>query len=193
MAEETNKGRDAISPAPVNNIASLFKKWFRNLPDPAVNMEFLPKFRDAYDDNTCFQFAESLPTAHWWTPMYLVGFFQRLVKSEAVSLMGAKDLAIVFGPNIVQPNDINEVVLKPFADIAIELMTTRIRQCIHLTPICCSRDSSMKEPAVPKRSQFKLWETFVKAPSLCIVQRTGHDHWLGPFPFTGWPRITPES
>jgi len=60
--------------------------------------------------------------------MYLIGFLQQLVKSESVTLMGPKNLAIVFGPNIVQTQETNEAGIKLFADIAIELITTLIQQ-----------------------------------------------------------------
>jgi hypothetical protein len=128
MAEATNKGRDAISPAPMNDIASLFKKWFRDLPDPVVCKECLPRLRDAYDDKSYIQFVSYLPRAHMLTFMYLIGFLQRLVRAQAVTLMTAKNLAIVFGPNVVQTDETTEAEMKRFAEIAIELIITLIEQ-----------------------------------------------------------------
>jgi hypothetical protein len=128
MAALTNAGRDAITPAPMNDIASLFKKWFRDLPDPVVNKSALPKLRSAHEDRTYVEFASQLPRAHMLTLMYVIGFLQRLVKSEATTFMGAKNLAIVFGPNLVQTDETSETEIKLFAEIAIEFITTLIEQ-----------------------------------------------------------------
>jgi hypothetical protein len=56
--------------------------------------------------------------------MYLVGFLQRMVRAEAVTLMTAKNLSIVFAPNVVQLNDsyTNETIIKMFATIGTEFM-----------------------------------------------------------------------
>ena len=102
MADATNIGRDAISSADINDVASLFKKWFRDLPDPVVNMDMVYKLQDYADEKAYVAFANTLPRAHKMTLMYLVGFLQRLVKSQNVTLMTAKNFGIVFGPNIVQ-------------------------------------------------------------------------------------------
>jgi hypothetical protein len=128
MAAATNAGRDAIAPAPMNDIASLFKKWFRDLPDPVVTKASLPKLRNAHEDQTYVEFASELPRAHMLTFMYLIGFLQRLAKSEAVTLMGPKNLAIVFGPNVVQTDETSETGIKLFAEIAIALITTLIEK-----------------------------------------------------------------
>jgi hypothetical protein len=127
MAEEANNGRDVVTRGELNDIASLFKKWFRDLPDPVVNLDSIPKLRDAYDDKSYLPFVEVLPKAHRLTLMWLIGFLQRLVKSEEATKMGPKNLAIVFGPNIVQVNDTNEAnTIKLFADLAIEFLTALI-------------------------------------------------------------------
>jgi hypothetical protein len=129
MADETNRGRDAISAAPMNDIASLFKKWFRDLPDPVVNQDSIPLLREAWDTKDYKGFVDKLPRAHKLTLMYLIGFLQRLVKSEPVTKMGPKNMAIVFGPNIVQLNDNADAsMIKLFADVAIEFLTTLVNE-----------------------------------------------------------------
>jgi hypothetical protein len=97
------------------------------LPDPVVNVDSIPLLRDAWDTKDYLGFVEKLPTAHKMTFMYLVGFLQRLVKAEPVTKMGPKNMAIVFGPNIVQLNDnADGGSIKLFADIAIEFITSII-------------------------------------------------------------------
>jgi hypothetical protein len=124
MADEANKGRDAVSAAPMNDIASLFKKWVRDLPDPIVNMDSIDRLRIASEDKSYSNFVETLPRAHHLTLMYLVGFLQRMVRAEAVTMMTAKNLSIVFAPNIVQLNDsyTNETIIQMFATIGREFM-----------------------------------------------------------------------
>ncbi|OHT09812.1 RhoGAP domain containing protein [Tritrichomonas foetus] len=128
MTDELNQGRDSLMSAEVNDIASLMKKWFRDLPDPVVNLEKVDLLENAFEDKTYIEFTESLPKTHKLTLMYLIGFLQHLCKSEAQTKMNAKNYAIVFGPNIVQVRDMNEPMkLKKFSDITIEYLTTLIQ------------------------------------------------------------------
>ena len=129
MAEATNIGRDAISSADINDVASLFKKWFRDLPDPVVDMDNVERLRDYAEAKDYVTFANTLPRAHKMTLMYLIGFLQRLEKAESVTLMSAKNLGIVFGPNVVQLIGCNEPgKLHDFAVWANEMMEDLIKR-----------------------------------------------------------------
>jgi hypothetical protein len=129
MAKETNEGRNAISSADVIDVSCLFKKWFRDLPDPVCSMDRMNDLENAYETKNYVAFTKLLSRAHRLTLMYLIGFLQRLVRAEAKTLMGAKNLAIVFGPNIVQRNDVKEpAVLQLFSDIGIEFLTNLIQE-----------------------------------------------------------------
>jgi hypothetical protein len=129
MAGEFNSGRDVISGANVIDIACLFKKWFRDLPDPVCPIERLSDLRTAYENRDLLNFADHLCRAHRLTLMYLIGFLQRLVKSEEKTLMGAKNLGVVFGPNIVQVNGVSEPdVLQEFSKIGIDFVTFLIME-----------------------------------------------------------------
>ena len=128
MAEATNIGRDAISGSGIHDVASLFKKWFRDLPDPVVDMDDVERLRDHVDAKSYVAFAESLPRAHRMTLMYLIGFLQRLVKAESVTLMSPKNMGIVFGPNLVQLIGCNEPgKLHDFSTWANEMVEELIR------------------------------------------------------------------
>ena len=129
MAKGTNNGKDMISGAPLNDIASLFKKWFRDLPNPVVPIDRVPDVFNLYEDGTkdYIGFCNTLPRPHKMVLMYLVGFLQELVKSESKTLMTAKNYAIVFGPNIIQMNDVTEQSQsKKLSDIAIDFLQTLI-------------------------------------------------------------------
>jgi hypothetical protein len=126
MAEAANQGREMIAQAPIHDIGSLFKMWFRELPDPVVNMENVDELRNVWETKEYVQFADSLPPAHKLTLMYLVGFLQRLARAESVTLMSQKNLAIVFAPNIVQSSTTNPATMKLFSDIGQEFLITLI-------------------------------------------------------------------
>jgi hypothetical protein len=126
MAEAANQGREMIAQAPIHDIGSLFKMWFRDLPDPVVNIDSVDELRNVWETKEYVKFAESLPPAHKLTLMYLVGFLQRLARAEAVTLMSQKNLAIVFAPNIVQVQTTNPATMKLFSDIGQEFLITLI-------------------------------------------------------------------
>jgi hypothetical protein len=126
IAQDVNKGKDALQIADLHDLASLYKKWFRDLPDPVVNIESLQNLVIAYETKTYLQFVDTLPGAHRYVLYYLVGFFQRLVKAEPITMMGPKNFAICFAPNIVQIKQVDEPTVKRFTDIGIELLVTLI-------------------------------------------------------------------
>lgn len=123
MAVATNLGRDVVSAAPINDVASLFKKWFRDLPDPIVSVELTDLLLDVYEEKSYLSFVEKLPRAHKLTLMYLIGFLQRLEKAKDKTRMTAKNLSIVFGPNILRPIGVTEPEqIKLFTDMSMEFM-----------------------------------------------------------------------
>jgi len=125
MAAGINDGKDCISAAPLHDIASLFKKWFRDLPDPVVPVNRVVDLLNISEDENrdYIGFACSLPKPHKMILMYLVGFLQQLVKSSSVTKMDSKNMGIVFGPNIVQTSDITEPnQAKKFSTIAIDFL-----------------------------------------------------------------------
>ena len=131
MANLINDGKECILNSPLNDIASLFKKLFRELPDPVVPvnrvMDILNLFED--DNKDYITFAETLPKPHKMVLKYLVGFLQHLCKFSEITKMDAKNFSIVFGPNILQANDITEHnQAKKFAIISNEFLKILIEK-----------------------------------------------------------------
>lgn len=125
MALGTNDGKDMISKANLNDIASLFKKWFRDIPNPVVPINRVEDLLNVYEDqqNAYIEFAESLPRPHKMVLMFLIGFLQDLVKSAEYTKMTAKNFAIVFGPNIVQSHSVtSQEMVRKFTDVAIDFL-----------------------------------------------------------------------
>ena len=127
-AERLNKGINEMDTLDVNDIASLLKKWLRDLPDPLVNLASIGKLENAYDTKEYIEFTDKeLPKTHRLTLMFLIGFLQELVKYCDVTKMNAKNYAIVFGPNVVQVRDTTEPQrIQKFSEIAIEYLTDLI-------------------------------------------------------------------
>jgi Fe-S oxidoreductase len=127
MADDINRGKDPVGAADLHDIASLFKQWFRDLTDPVVPKRMLEELSEVWNTKNYAGFCDKLPRAHRAALMYLVGFLQRLTKSQAVTMMGPKNFAICFAPNLVQV-DGEEAVVKKYTEIAIEMITTRIEE-----------------------------------------------------------------
>ncbi|KAH0785046.1 RhoGAP domain containing protein [Histomonas meleagridis] len=122
MVQEIDKGNDPIPNSEIYDLLSLFKLWFRDLPNPTVPVESLPYLKNAYEDRNYLDFVvQYLPVAHLNLLGYLIGFLQKLSKAEETTKMGSKNLAIVFAPNIVQPQvDLKEPQqIKEYSDIAV--------------------------------------------------------------------------
>lgn len=128
-ADHLNKGENTLDHLGVHDLASLLKKWVRELPDPLVNLASVGLLETAFEQKTYLEFTEGLPKTHQLTLKYLIGFLQHLVKSQNETKMTPKNFAIVFGPNIVQLRDATEPgVIKQYSDIGIEYLTTLIEQ-----------------------------------------------------------------
>ena len=106
MAENANLGEDALSKASIDDIASLMKKWFRELCDMVVPNQFSEYVGLAVKEGKCIEFASALPPVNSMTLAYLIGFLQELSKYQEFTKMGIENLAMVFSPNIVSP-DVN--------------------------------------------------------------------------------------
>jgi hypothetical protein len=138
MAVSANQGRNPYATATIHDLASLLKQWFRDLPDPVVCVDTVLALKAAYDDKSYFEFIQWLPKAHYQALMFLIGFLQRLAAAEPVTMMGPKNLAICFGPNIVRPRDnTNPDTIKQLAEVAIEFLTTLIQNwdCSEIYPM----------------------------------------------------------
>ena len=121
MATGINSGKDMINGATLNDVASLFKQWFRDLPNPVVPIDRVPDVVKIYQDGNkdFIPFCNTLPRPHKMVLMFLVGFLQDLSKYKSETKMDANNLSIVFGPNIIQSNNITEQdQAKDISDIA---------------------------------------------------------------------------
>jgi len=98
-----------------HTVASLFKKWLREMPDPLLTHERYSDFvqlfgkteREKLDKFP--KLLNSLPTANKKMVMELNAFAYKISEKSEINKMTAKNLAIVFGPNLLQTQDMNQM------------------------------------------------------------------------------------
>lgn len=129
MQEKVNKGGEIDPNISIHDLASLFKSWFATLPDTLVPISLMPDLITASEDKTFIKFIDKMPKAHLYTLKYLIGFFQKLKDSESVTLMGASNLAICFGPDVISTRHVKEFKdFEKFKDISCNFLTTLINE-----------------------------------------------------------------
>jgi hypothetical protein len=101
MEEKINQGELPFNQGTIHDVASVFKQWFGKLDDPIVHRDVLPRFTTAFETKEYMSFISELPQVHQLTLKYLIGFLQRMKKAEAQTRMTENNLAIVFGPNLL--------------------------------------------------------------------------------------------
>ena len=102
MAARANRGERYLDGANAHDVASLFKKWIREIPGSVLGRDKTTEITSVKSDDNAqiVAVANTLPFERRAILMYLVGFLRRMAKSEAVTLMGIPNLAMVFAPNI---------------------------------------------------------------------------------------------
>eukprot|EP00007_Cunea_sp_BSH-02190019_P000218 CAMPEP_0174249690 /NCGR_PEP_ID=MMETSP0417-20130205/43486_1 /TAXON_ID=242541 /ORGANISM="Mayorella sp, Strain BSH-02190019" /LENGTH=524 /DNA_ID=CAMNT_0015329559 /DNA_START=207 /DNA_END=1781 /DNA_ORIENTATION=- len=95
---------DASTVDHLHTLGSLFKLYFRELPEPLVPHELYQTFVDAHDKSTetLAELIAALPAENRALLAYLMSFLDEVQASEG-NLMNVQNLAIVFGPTILQP------------------------------------------------------------------------------------------
>lgn len=101
---------DAEATSDINIVAGCLKLWFRELPEPLLTHELYRAFIDAARiDNErlrhirLHEVVNQLPDANYSTLKALMGHLDRIRSDESLNQMGASNLAIVFGPTLLNP------------------------------------------------------------------------------------------
>jgi hypothetical protein len=98
-----NVDMTTIGRGDVNVIATLLKIWLEQLPNPLVPVELVDLFETMCNQNKFLGFVEKLPQVHQLTLVYLIGLLQEVCHNTEYTGMEKADLAIIFGPLIVNP------------------------------------------------------------------------------------------
>jgi len=119
----------------VHNLTGLVKLFFRELKDPLFNAEWYEKItafvkkdqdqskeREGRKDELKGLF-EGATLENRKTLMFLVGHFDEVQKHEDKNLMGAENLAIVFGPTLSRVNPLSKDLA---ADMEMQNLVVRL-------------------------------------------------------------------
>ncbi|CAG8504023.1 29154_t:CDS:10 [Gigaspora margarita] len=92
----------------VNNITSVLKLWFRELPDPLFPREMYQNFINAAktpDEKKrvleLHECVNNLPDPNYSTLKYLMGHLHKIVQNQDKNKMNVQNLGIVFGPTLM--------------------------------------------------------------------------------------------
>lgn len=103
MTNAANLGEDVLQGPELNDLASFFKKWVREIPETLVPPLYEEAYNDANDGtHRIIEFVNSLPKLYKCSLGYLVGFLQKIAIAVDETKMTATNLAIVFAPNVIQ-------------------------------------------------------------------------------------------
>ncbi|XP_072215299.1 rho GTPase-activating protein 32-like [Excalfactoria chinensis] len=98
-----------LSVRDIHSVSSLCKMYFRELPNPLVPEQLYDKFSDAAraatEEERLLMMKEAiqqLPAPHYRTLEYLMRHLASLAGSSSVTNMDAKNLAIVWAPNLLR-------------------------------------------------------------------------------------------
>ena len=100
-----SKDFESISEIDLNDACSLLKQWFRDLETPLIPYEIAIELEKPNYREKCVDYANQLPKSHKYTLMYLVGFLKDALQYSDKTAMQVTNLAIVFGPNLLQLQD----------------------------------------------------------------------------------------
>ncbi|KAK8837766.1 Rho GTPase activating protein 39 [Tritrichomonas musculus] len=100
-----NHGEEYLEGEDIETVASLFKRWLRDIPGKIINEELVFKLMEIGNSDEAIKFAEELEFPFKMVLRFLAGFLRDVAQSKDVNQMHEKNLAMVFGPNVVSSND----------------------------------------------------------------------------------------
>lgn len=90
----------------IYSVSSLLKQYFRQLPNPLFTFQSYSKILAAFDSSDddkarrLRSVMEAMPISHFRTATYLIRHLTRLCSYTSLTDMTAKNLAIVWAPNL---------------------------------------------------------------------------------------------
>lgn len=137
-----------------HTIASLLKQFFRELPEPLLPFQYYYQFLDiadpskGYDENEkvlrIFSLVENIPEVNLLILKHLLSFLNRVSRLSDINKMTVQNLAMVFGPNLLKPeNDTPQTLMQDAARIneIVELLIKNENLLTHSTILKRSRAS----------------------------------------------------
>ncbi|CAH1110589.1 unnamed protein product [Psylliodes chrysocephalus] len=119
LTEEVNRNYDDVPQEDprwkdLHVVSSLLKSYFRKMPNSLVTVQLYPSFikADKIENprermEQLKKLVKSLPRHNYYTLRHIVMHLRRIADNSHVNKMDFKNLAIVFGPTIVRPEEEN--------------------------------------------------------------------------------------
>ncbi|KAJ8415440.1 hypothetical protein AAFF_G00424200 [Aldrovandia affinis] len=157
----------------VHTVASLFKLYLRELPQPVVPWAQYQDFLDcshqlnpnsALGRDKLEKQIYLLPRANYNLLSYICRFLYEVQQNSKVNKMSVENLATVIGVNLLKPQTEDPITMMRGTPQIQKLMTVMIRQheglfppCKDVAPSPPSRKSGSKKPSIPR--SFVGWES----------------------------------
>ncbi|OCT66788.1 hypothetical protein XELAEV_18043038mg [Xenopus laevis] len=157
----------------VHCVSSLCKAYFRELPNPLLTYQLYDKFADAVaiqlEEQRLIKIKEvmnELPLPHYRTLEYLMRHLLHMASFSSQTNMHARNLAIVWAPNLLRSKDIESSGFNGTAafmevriqSIVVEFMLTHVEQLFGDMPLAGSEHcsiTSVNSPSCVREDYFR--------------------------------------
>ncbi|XP_061694772.1 rho GTPase-activating protein 30 [Syngnathoides biaculeatus] len=145
----------------IHCVSSLCKAYFRELPNPLLTYQLYDKFAEAVavqlEEDRLVKIQDvlkELPTPHYRTLEFLMCHLVKMASYSAQTNMHARNLAIVWAPNLLRSKDIEVSGFNGTAafmevrvqSIVVEFILTHVPQLFPEPSVECSRRKSLPSP-----------------------------------------------
>ncbi|ROL51477.1 Rho GTPase-activating protein 30 [Anabarilius grahami] len=147
----------------IHCVSSLCKAYFRELPNPLLTYELYDRFADAVavqlEDERLVKIKEvlkDLPVPHYRTLEYLMRHLVKMSTFASETNMHARNLAIVWAPNLLRSKDIESTGFNGTAafmevrvqSIVVEFILTHVAEVFTGTGLTVERRKSLPSPSI---------------------------------------------
>ncbi|XP_075764245.1 rho GTPase-activating protein 30 isoform X1 [Pelodiscus sinensis] len=144
----------------IHCVSSLCKAYFRELPNPLLTYQLYDKFAEAVaiqlEEGRLVKIKEvlkELPSPHYRTLEFLMRHLVRMASYSSQTNMHARNLAIVWAPNLLRSKDIEASGFNGTAafmevrvqSIVVEFILTHVEQLFGNAPLCGSDRENLRK------------------------------------------------
>lgn len=148
----------------IHSVSSLCKLYFRELPNPLLTYQLYGKFSEAMSVPgeeerlvRVHDVIQQLPPPHYRTLEYLLRHLARMARHSANTSMHARNLAIVWAPNLLRSTELESVGLGGAAafrevrvqSVVVEFLLTHVEVLFSDTFTSAGLDPAAPTPGIP--------------------------------------------
>lgn len=169
-----------------HTVAALLKQFFRDLPEPLLTFESYSNFvgiaanKETPMDQKAekvFALVEKLPTDHLLVLKHLLSFLNRVSRLSDSNKMTVANLAMVFGPNLLRPENDTPMTLMQDAPSVNEIVGILIQYESKLNPSILMKSSSVtkEKPQLPDKRKFSYMPPKLTSSSPPVLPPRQHN------------------